>query len=179
MDNYQGYKDFITCYERENDQSVVVKYADQTETTIINSSHNIDVIERRLYNQHQTIQGNVLPTLQKQMRDCRYAILNFVVFAGIELALDMPMSAVSSVGVMTYFVYQWAKRHKQVSRLQLTDYCLKNANSIQLVKTNPNVSLKLSESGEKAFEMDHGFSLNYAHLYTNKNLKQFKKVIKK
>ena len=32
MDNYQGYKDFIICYEKENDQSVVVKYADQTET---------------------------------------------------------------------------------------------------------------------------------------------------
>lgn len=179
MDNYQGYKDFIICYEKENDQSVVVKYADQTETTIINSSHNIDVIERRLYNQHQTIQGNVLPRLQKQMRNCGYAILNFVVFAGIDLALDMPMPAASSAGFMTYFAYQWAKRHKQVSRLQLTDYCLQNADLIRMIRTKSVLQPKLSEQGQNAFEKDNGFTLNHAHLYTDNDLKELKKALRK
>ena len=179
MDKYQGYKDFVTNYEvDEKNNEIVIQYADKTSSTVVNSDHNISVMERRLYEQHQEAMEKVIPRWKSQMHTCGYAILNFMGFIGAELAIDKPKSAAYCVACTVFFGCIWMKNHRQVSRIKLTDYCVKNADSIQLVKTNPNVSLKLSKNGSQAFEMDQGFSLNHAHLYTNRDLKTLKKVKK-
>jgi len=177
MDRYQGYPDFITNYEvDENGHKISIEYADQTKTTVIDSRHNRDVMEERLYNQHQKIKKFVLPNLENQRRMNGCAVLNFVGFVGMELSLAKFSSVMISALFATYFGCKWLSNHKRICRLRLTDYCLEHADFIRLTKDSPNSYLQLSDAGQKAFELDHGFSLNHAHLYTNHDLKVLKKV---
>lgn len=179
MDKYQGYEHFMTSYEvDEKNKNIVVQYADKTENAIVYSNHNISVMDERLYRQHQEIMRKVIPGWKNQMKICEVVISFLMGFIGADFLLDRQTYVVSPVAFMVYLGCAWMKRHQKVSRFQLTDYCLQNADSIRLVKTNPDASLKLSKKGNKAFEMDCGFSLNHAHLYTNHDLKTLKKVKK-
>ncbi len=180
MDNYQGYDNFVTCYEvDESKNQMTIQYADGSEATCIHSDHNMKVMEERLYNQHRTIMEERLPEWERKIRTYKTGSVLMSVCVGTSFALEtstIAMAPLCCIGVCGYKIY---KDSKPIQRLKLTDYCLKNADAIKFTKTESILQPKLSESGREVFEKDGGFTLNHAHLYTDKDLKELKKVIKK
>lgn len=180
MDNYQGYEDFITCYEvDENNNTMTIQYGDGKENTVASTSHNISVIEGRLRIQHLKIMEEELPKWEYEIKLRKFALTTpFAVLAGFSLITGSPISAVAPlyfIGLRSYMIY---KNSNPAYRLKLTDYCLKNADMIKLIRTESVVELNLSGDGKEAFEKDRGFSLNHAHLYTNEDLKKIKKALR-
>lgn len=179
MDNYQGYKDFITSYEIDEDnQSMVIQFADRKETKVVNSSHNINVVDRRLYKQHQELMKSVASERKKENRGYIVPIL-FNGAIGSFCLMDTPIITVSALIFILGYVREICRNNKVIRRLELTDYCLQNADLIRLIRTESVLQPKLSEQGKNAFEKDNGFTLNHAHLYTDNDLKELKKALRK
>ena len=177
MDNYQGYPNFITNYEvDEENNKITIQYADGEKSTIIFSEHNIHAVEERLHHQHLTIMEKELPEWESEIKKRKIALFPFATLAGLGIASGSLFSSLFPLYFMGIYGCVIYKNRGLVRRLKLTDYCLKNADSIKLTKDSSNSHLQLSDAGEKAFELDHGFSLNHAHLYTNHDLKVLKKV---
>jgi len=180
MDSYQGYEHFMTSYEVDEDKNdIVIQYADQTKSTALATEHNMNVIESRLYKQHQEIMESELPKQKGKLRaNDIFTAVNASFFVTAILA-HFTLSTITSFVFLGQGVYSSYVMKKSIKRLQLTDYCLRNADSIQLIRTESVMQPKLSDSGKEAFEKDHGFTLNHAHLYTNKDLKTLKKALRK
>ena len=180
MDSYQGYKDFVVSYEVDEEKNEInVEYADGSTLTTINSEHNVEEMETKLLNQHNTIKEKEFPTWERELNDAKKYLVPYAMIMGAGIAMKAYIGALSSlyfIGLNGRTIYNL---NRPVTRIRLTDYCLENASSIKLAETKPITDLKLSKAGQEAFEKDHGFTLNHAHLYTTKDLKELKKMINK
>lgn len=177
MDKLQKSETFLTHYEIEEGKITEYYGNNSKVSNIPNIPHNIEVCERRLCKQHKKAKESAKQDLNKikQIKAPKMGIL------GAMGLMSIAMGSYTGVLVAIYCLagnlldIQLVKRKSW--RLRITDYCLEHANFLKFSKTEKDASSTLSEKGKEAFEKDHGFSLNHAHLYTNNDLKMLKKVI--
>ena len=180
MDTYKSSKDnmpYLVCYEIKENR-IIENYADGSRSTNIpNIPHNIDACNRKLMKQFQ--EEKVLQSGRNKLFLGRKAIeitmLSIAAICGIISRL-YPIGMLNILLTADFTREAFAKARK-IQRLRLTDFCLQHANQFKFSENGRDASYTLSENGKKAFKLDHGFKLNHAHLYTNKDLKQLKKVI--
>lgn len=182
MDKYQNGKNsapYLVCYEIE-DNKIVENYADGSHSSYIpNIPHNIDACERKLMGQFQEekIKQEGRGNLWIARKTVEISMLSVAVVCGV-VSHMYPIALLNAL-LATDFIREAKVKIKKIRRLRLTDYCLTHAMSLKFSENGRDASYGLSENGKKAFKLDRGFKLNHAHLYTNQDLKQLKKVIGK
>lgn len=177
LEKHQTNLSDLVSYEEKGDK-ITLNYSDGTVSdNVPNIPHNIESCERNLLRQFEKSKEEQENSFKYILKGGILSIM-FFSFTGILALSDKAYAAAIS---SAYFLFNTAFYMKQniseIRRFRLTDYCLTHATSLKFSENGRNISYKLSENGQKAFKLDHGFKLNHAHLYTNKDLKQLRKVV--
>lgn len=180
MDKYQNNKNsapYLVCYEIE-DNKIVENYADGSHSSYIpNIPHNIDACERKLMGQFQ--EEKVIQSKRGNLWIARKTVEISMLSVAVVCSIFSHMYPMAFLNAFLAedFVRATRKKISEIRRLRLTDYCLTHAMSLKFSENERDASYGLSENGKKAFKLDRGFKLNHAHLYTNGDLKQLRKVV--
>lgn len=177
MDNLSEDRLFLISYETKEGK-IIETYADGSRNeNIPNTPHNIEACDRKLERQYQE---NFKPEVLKYKNLVVSNAITIGALSIIEVGAICSQAVLGTalgVAFILRDLNEIRKARKKLKRLRLTDYCLTHAMSLKFSEEGRDASYGLSENGVKAFKLDRGFKLNHAHLYTNKDLKQLKKVI--
>ena len=159
---------------------IVLNYMDGTITDDVpNNEHNIEVCERKLLRQFEKNKEEQEKSFKLCLKNGISFIMLFSFTGGLALSDCAYAAAISSVYLILNTAFHMKQSIGKIHRLRLTDFCLQHAYQFKFSEDGRDASYTLSTNGKKAFKLDHGFKLNHSHLYTNKDLKQLKKVIGK